>query len=287
MLFCVKHSLSPSIKAGGYGTAGWAIGGDIIVDLCKLVEIDIEIPKSNGSFTSLRDVAPANSKEKQTLQSSSVSNGNSRREGDENFREYDSASKAVSAFLHGPPLSSSDSTTTSIAITPTPSIGRRFDVGPSNSTFGNSIIGGTFTLSSSVLFEPSQFDNAPTQMSIAEMPSHPGSTEFNESSTNTLSSASPFGYLDNPSNFPPAPPLPTLVPHYTQSSASSAWMANQTMTAFGTPIPVHVEPIHPYAYVTFGAGMRQKEVDTFTATHKLEARYLTDIGDGIPYHVPL
>lgn len=53
------------------------------------------------------------------------------------------------------------------------------------------------------------------------------------------------------------------------------------------PMPVHVEPIHPYAYVTFGAGMRQKEVDNFTAKHKLEARYLAGTGDGIPYHVPL
>jgi len=31
----------------------------------------------------------------------------------------------------------------------------------------------------------------------------------------------------------------------------------------------------------------QKEIDTFTAKHKLEARYVTSDGEGIPYHVPL
>jgi hypothetical protein len=52
------------------------------------------------------------------------------------------------------------------------------------------------------------------------------------------------------------------------------------------------EPVHPHAFVTFGAGMRQKEIDTYTAQHKLEARYTSggagdgDV-DGIPYHVPL
>jgi len=49
--FCSKHSLSPSVKAGGYGTAGWSIGGDIIIDVSKLTEIDIEVPKEDGSFT--------------------------------------------------------------------------------------------------------------------------------------------------------------------------------------------------------------------------------------------
>jgi hypothetical protein len=55
------------------------------------------------------------------------------------------------------------------------------------------------------------------------------------------------------------------------------------------------EPVHPHAFVTFGAGMRQKEIDTFTAQHKLEANYASGAathagegdGDGIPYHVPL
>lgn len=281
MLFCVKHSLSPSIKAGGYGTAGWAIGGDIIVDLNKLVEIDIEIPKADGSFTSLRDVAPANRKGKQMSQSSAVKR---RREDDANFREYDISSKAITSFLRGPPLSSNESV--SVAINPTPSIRRRFDsTGPLNSSSGNIQERSQGGASSSfVTLEPSQLGNTPGQTSRTSTPT---STEFDSDSINTPSNANPFGYLDNPSNFPPAPALHTLMPRYAQSSA---WISNQNMTTFGQltmPMPVHVEPIHPYAYVTFGAGMRQKEVDNFTAKHKLEARYLAGTGDGIPYHVPL
>jgi hypothetical protein len=47
------------------------------------------------------------------------------------------------------------------------------------------------------------------------------------------------------------------------------------------------EPIYPNVYVTFGAGMRQKEIDTFTANHQLEARSLAGPNTTIPYHVPL
>jgi hypothetical protein len=114
VLVCVKHSLSPSVKAGGYGTAGWAVGGDIIIDVNKLVEIDIEIPKADGSFTSLRDVAPAGSKGKDAVQPS-AGGGQGRREEDSNLRHYDSASQAVASFLQGPLLSSSESNAFSLA----------------------------------------------------------------------------------------------------------------------------------------------------------------------------
>ncbi|KAL5512481.1 hypothetical protein ACEPAG_3134 [Sanghuangporus baumii] len=57
--FCTKHALHPSIKSGGYGIAGWAINGDVVVDLSKLNGIYIEAPSpSEGGkeFTSLRDM---------------------------------------------------------------------------------------------------------------------------------------------------------------------------------------------------------------------------------------
>lgn len=53
--FCVKHGLSPSIKAGGYGTAGWSINGDVVIDLSKLNDIGIEVPSPIGGFTGLRN----------------------------------------------------------------------------------------------------------------------------------------------------------------------------------------------------------------------------------------
>lgn len=54
--FCVRHTLSPSVKAGGYGTAGWAVAGDIIIDLQHLTDIAIEPPQPGArDWTSLRD----------------------------------------------------------------------------------------------------------------------------------------------------------------------------------------------------------------------------------------
>jgi hypothetical protein len=49
-----------------------------------------------------------------------------------------------------------------------------------------------------------------------------------------------------------------------------------------------VEPSHSHVYVTFGAGMRQKEIDTYTAKNPIEVRHASGNGSStIPYHVPL
>jgi len=66
VVFCSQHGLSPSIKSGGYGTAGWAIGGDIIIDMSLIREIDIEPPQVTQSrgYTGLRDMLVATSKGK-------------------------------------------------------------------------------------------------------------------------------------------------------------------------------------------------------------------------------
>lgn len=110
----------------------------------------------------------------------------------------------------------------------------------------------------------------------------------------TLPGANPFGYLDGASNYPPAPPPTVLQSSYTSTPMLTSWgptpgsmFANGSEDYSQMQMPVQAEPIHPYAYVTFGSGMRQKEIDTYTAQHKLEARYITGSGDGIPYHVPL
>ncbi|KAI0800198.1 hypothetical protein C8Q74DRAFT_1363979 [Fomes fomentarius] len=42
--FCLKHELSPSVRAGGYGIAGWAVAGDVIVDMSMIKDIEIERP---------------------------------------------------------------------------------------------------------------------------------------------------------------------------------------------------------------------------------------------------
>jgi hypothetical protein len=36
--------LSVCVKAGGYAVAGWAVAGDVVVDLCLLNHVDLEPP---------------------------------------------------------------------------------------------------------------------------------------------------------------------------------------------------------------------------------------------------
>ncbi len=69
--FCVKHNLSPSVRAGGYGIAGWAVAGDIIIDMSKIKEVDIEAPitlseeEGGGTtWTRLKDMPAPGSKGK-------------------------------------------------------------------------------------------------------------------------------------------------------------------------------------------------------------------------------
>ena len=110
---------------------------------------------------------------------------------------------------------------------------------------------------------------------------------------NGLAQADPFGYLDT-KDFPLPPPPDITHSSYNPGSMLSSWAPGLGSTFSNPPLsfgqiqlPAQAEPIYPHAYVTFGAGMRQKEIDTFTAKQKLEARYITGSGDGIPYHVPL
>jgi hypothetical protein len=52
---------------------------------------------------------------------------------------------------------------------------------------------------------------------------------------------------------------------------------------FAGDVPSHLTrpvPPHTHAYVSFGAGAKQKDVDTFTAANPLE-------GGIVPYHIPL
>jgi FAD/FMN-containing dehydrogenase len=39
--FCNEKGLTLSVKAGGYGTAGWAINGAIIIDLSSIDDLHI------------------------------------------------------------------------------------------------------------------------------------------------------------------------------------------------------------------------------------------------------
>ncbi|KAN0062702.1 hypothetical protein ACQY0O_004897 [Thecaphora frezii] len=44
--FCNQHKLSPSIRSGGFATAGWAIQGDLIIDTCKMNDVRFTLPRT-------------------------------------------------------------------------------------------------------------------------------------------------------------------------------------------------------------------------------------------------
>ncbi|KAH6914077.1 hypothetical protein BKA70DRAFT_1260374 [Coprinopsis sp. MPI-PUGE-AT-0042] len=317
LTFCLKHDLSPSVKAGGYGTAGCAVGGDIVIDLSKIMDIDIERPAADGSFTSLRDVASANSKGKAAVDQSRASNGKRRREEDDNLRVFDDASKSVASLLSGPLLSEHTGRSVSIPSSDErPSNRRRLDPesmpaiagrqisqestatsGSSNSdgrldsmsSSGSGNVSGTSTMATSPSPAPDHSPSAPNPSSSLAVPGAASTS----SHTSITPEESPFDYLDGPTDFSaPAPPS-TVQAAYNPHAMMHSWGSgsNSLLSGFGqepidTATPAQAEAIYPHVFVTFGAGMRQKEIDNYTAAQKVEARYITGHGDGIPYHVP-
>ncbi|KAF5387248.1 hypothetical protein D9757_006855 [Collybiopsis confluens] len=306
VLFCRKHSLSPSVKAGGFGTAGWAVGGDVIMDMSRIVDIDIEPPNEEGSFTSIRDMAPSNSKGKRPA----ANPGKRRREDDDALRTYSSASGAVGAFLQTPALTHKD--------TPPPHLKRRLDSTPSSDVISSPFsVGVTETsgLSSQNNFmeipDSSRTTSSGSGSNSSNSPSSPDSASGNSGATsgsattpersdgftsNAPFDADPFGYLDNQhrggfsgghaNNFYSTSRTFALWP--TSASSSSSTVAISTApTANLRLIPSQTQAIHPHAYVTFGAGMRQKEVDQYTANNPLSARSISGGAGSVPYHVPL
>lgn len=277
-MFCKKHGLSPSIKAGGYGTAGWAIGGDIIVDLSKIVGVDIEPPNADGSYTSLKDSILANGKGKEAI--FATQSGKRRRQEDIGLRRYDQASQAVATFLRGPgsmPITSHDES---------PNVRRRVEDIQAPSIVGLRQLSSGFDTNTSETTVSSRGSRSSSSTAVT-LPSPVNAAELLRPSL-PLRASDPFAYLkkDNPI----CAPLSVTQSSYPSLSMHRSWTPSSTV--FGNhPLPpgqlALAEPVYPHAYVTFGAGMRQKEIDTYTAQNKLEARYSTGSGEGVPYHVPL
>lgn len=290
LVFCAEHKLSPSVKAGGYGTAGWAVGGDIIIDLHRLGEVDIETPKPDGSFTSLRDMAPANSKGKKAITATpnttdiaTTGLGKRRRDEDAALRMYDMASRAVAMFLRGGhPAPTADGARPSVRRRLNPEDGtdsapdlpaRGDGGGPTSTTInGASVV-------STINFAPSSTTNSST----GSVPSQAHVT------SRAPANADPFGYLDAPA--PAAPAVLSMQANFNNSASytagTSTIVANPRLPPANLSMPSQSAPVHAHAYVTFGAGMRQKEIDTYTANHPLEALSLTGENEVVPYHVPL
>ncbi|KAF8829497.1 hypothetical protein HHX47_DHR3000880 [Lentinula edodes] len=276
-----KHAFSPSVKAGGFGTAGWAVGGEVIIDLSRIGDVDVEPPNEKSSYTSIRDMAPSNSKgKKPEITPSDVNSGKRRREEDDKLRKYHAASGSVAAFLQEP--SRSDS--------PPPNVRRRLNKSTEGShdniSDTNIRVVQSPTLDSNV--------EAP-DVSLGDDARNARSAHANDNtdSSNAPFDADPFGYLEerNSSGYPGRSNLQstsrTLYDSWGSGSRSiGSSVAITTAPAVLHSIPSQTQAIHTHAYVTFGAGMRQKEIDTFTANNPLRAQLISGGQDTVPYHVP-
>jgi hypothetical protein len=90
----------------------------------------------------------------------------------------------------------------------------------------------------------------------------------------------PFSYIDSAESPMTGVSLPAPL------GTNMIWDSDAALLAhplFAGEVPSHLtRPAPPYthAYVSFGAGAGQKDVDIFTAEHPLE-------GGVVPYHIPL
>ncbi|KIJ66117.1 hypothetical protein HYDPIDRAFT_87457 [Hydnomerulius pinastri MD-312] len=287
ILFCQKHALSLSVKAGGYGTAGWAVGGDIVLDLSRITQIEIEPPNVDGSFTSIKDMPPPGSKGKDKAGPpipDSVSGGKRRREDDAKLRIYTSASHAVQNFLH--PGESPDSVP--------PANRRRLDT--SAPALGSPQISADSSMSSSSSDPTNSAYSFPSSVSMVSMPSDysfgasttvttPSSspTPFKLQESPQSPSADPFGYLDEGSDQDP-PHIPST--SRLAQAIPSSMFASPAFLDSPHNLLTYATPIHAHAYIAFGAGMRQKEIDQFSAANPLEALSLAGGRSAVPYHIP-
>jgi hypothetical protein len=247
---------------------------------------------------------PAGSKGKNkagqpVVDSSAHNSGKRRREADAQLRVYDAASFAVARFLAGNSLSFDVSN----AMRAAPR--RRFDDARAHNlhtsaghAYNNSLASSGTDTSEPPLnpgFGRAFAAFAPAGRVPQQSPSNEDPFGYMGISAGAqpelTSGADPFGYisLHGPASSSPAPSSALLT-----QPVSGLWNPGLTTvyrnidlpSAPLNPLP-HTEPSHKHAYVTFGAGKRQKEIDTFTAANAIEGRSLSGNAGFVPYHVPL
>ena len=300
ILFCRKHSFSASIKAGGYGTAGWAVGGDIIIDVCNINDIDLEPPAADGSFTSIRDMPLVSSKGKVRAgpplidRPVGVSSAKRRREEDKELRSYDLASENVANFLHpgGPSAPFADRPPVtrrrlnlSAPVLDTPQTFADFAMfgGSSDPGVSNVLTFGPLCSSTAMVSRPSLASpQSPPIDGVATTVTSP--SPVTDTSAPSLSSlGDPFSYLDDT---PSVPPPPVASTSRLAQSMPNALFATPSFLESPTNILTYATPIYSHAFMTFGAGKRQKEIDQFSAANPLEAVSLAGGRGAVPYHIP-
>jgi len=327
-MFCNKHGLSPSVKAGGYGTGGWAINGDIVIDLSKIQDVDIEPPQQGGDgYTSLRDTALSTSKGKSRVGGpvSDPSGPAARKQHVEGDTEqaathapndtplawlYSAASTTVASFLHGSallpdefgeeprrpavgrPRLGIDSNVLTVSTSPpprpaesptpstSPALGSRTGSGSGGESSVPSLPSVTGWSTHATTPAPSRLLYSDPSLSAAT-PASSSPFAWAEPFETAPSRPDPFAYIDNAE-----PPMFGASLSSPPTSNVPVWGAGTSL--FGHPlfagdVPPHLtRPVapHTHAYISFGAGASQKDVDLFTASHPLD-------DGGVPYHVPL
>lgn len=315
VLFCNKHGLSPSVKAGGYGTGGWAINGDIVVDLSRINDMDIEPPQpGSGGYTSLRDTVQSAEKGKARVGEpvldlsgpatrKRVFEAEAERAASSGFPPSvwlnSTASAAVASFLHGPALPRDSSgeerrlpvtnrrrlgidgsalTVSTHSLVAGPPTAHSDPISSSSGSGTSTRSAGSATDTSTLAMTPASSLSPRSDSAISPAP--PAPFTWAEPFDMAPSRPDPFAYIDSidPPMFGHSPPTPL-------ASSAAVWGADAALLAhplFAGDDPSHLTrptPPHTHAYVSFGAGARQKDVDLFTAAHPLD--------DGVvPYHVP-
>ncbi|KAF8588838.1 hypothetical protein K439DRAFT_537159 [Ramaria rubella] len=344
--FCLRQSLSLSVKAGGYGTHGHAVQGDVIVDVSLLNDITIERINDQGGFTSIKDMPSLKNLSKSrevncdlTLEATralahaedSFLSFGKRRAGEafEVDESMDQGYSGVPSYpLLAPPSTAGSGSFSFQRGAPQPKIRRTdptTDTGPgpasvtshgdtprdplcvsrqlssSSNSSGNSSGLRSSHSGSGVSFPGQGHESVstdPTSVGSDTSKSPPSQVDpFGYMSTSSTSQdlgvsksppsqSDPFGYLsDPPAGGASSLPMPTFEPPAVFANPF-AQPSSGLFSSEGHYMPTRVTPTYPHAYVTFGAGAKQKEIDVYSSSHPLPATSIEGTPCFTPYHVP-
>jgi len=128
------------------------------------------------------------------------------------------------------------------------------------------------------ILHPTYQQSIHSSRGLSSFPSFASNTPFSESSFPTLNIPSPHSALHSAgegSSF---------------TTSASSLSSPYPQMDWETPPLDHnpqLEPTHPHVYVSFGAGVLQKEIDMYTADNPIESKESATGTVGlIPYHVP-
>ncbi|KAI0041089.1 hypothetical protein FA95DRAFT_1501917 [Auriscalpium vulgare] len=325
--FCTRHSLSPSVKAGGYGTGGWAINGDLVIDLSRMDAIAIEPPNAHtpladaanptnittkgkgplGAVGATGKLSPSLGSKRRLTESGVAANGGSETTAPVAYsvRMFDHASPVVASFLHGaalpqsptgepervPPISRRKlNSGEELALAQLADLGRQRS-GDSEDSSGTSASASADSGASSETGMSTPVTTPPTKSPLGSPPRIPATPRSPDLGRDVrplrAPPADPFGYMTTdaaPAQLasPPPPPPPAWGSVPAGAAATPLFTHPQHAPA---PLPAN-EPVHAHAYVSFGAGARQKQVDQYTAAHPLAAVGIGGAAGAVPYHVP-